>query len=489
MKQIFAVSSLFQLAGLHAALTSRVLDHQPSERILIVSDNRVVNDFGMPFHLTDTAAPLLSTFDRIVDYTDQVWPMHPTQWVPKADECPMIARLLRTQWGLGDEPVELFVESVQAAPATALMAIFADADIYVHADGLMSYGPTRRVLPNTVAQRLRGLIMVDLVGELHPLLLHEFAVPLLTVPSAALGTTFDLMSTAPSCSCLADFDSHGAPRALIAGQYLSDIGLLDVSAELELYESMLRTASARGIHSVFFKPHPAASTSVAPALASYATKMGMEVEVLPAVLPVELCLHRLRPQVMISCFSTAMATARRLYGTDVVAVGTRLALEHFAPYENSNRIPVTICDALFSTARDDGSRASSSDETDWEGSDPADLRDHAALPKPFPDPAHGALQRLVNAVAYCMQPVTAADLRSEAQQFLADTLPAHGRYFKRRRLTKLDLPGRLPPTGTSPLGRAWRRGRRAALGVGEQALPRTTAAARSLKRKIVAEKL
>src|SRR5699024_6990454 len=65
----------------------------------------------------------------------------------------------------------------------------------------------------------------------------------------------------------------------------------------------------------------------------------------------------------------------------------------------------------------------------------------------FDDEAAGdyGLTELVEAVGYCMQPVNCAHLRPSAQSFLGAHLDEARVYFKRRRLSKLDLPGRLPP--------------------------------------------
>ena len=57
--------------------------------------------------------------------------------------------------------------------------------------------------------------------------------------------------------------------------------------------------------------------------------------------------QRLRPALVVGCFSTALLTASALYGLPVARIGTELLLERLAPYQNSNRVPVTIVDALL----------------------------------------------------------------------------------------------------------------------------------------------
>ena len=50
---------------------------------------------------------------------------------------------------------------------------------------------------------------------------------------------------------------------------------------------------------------------------------------------------------MVGCFSTAMLTASSLYGLPVTRLGTELMLERLSPFQNSNRIPITLVDALI----------------------------------------------------------------------------------------------------------------------------------------------
>ncbi|MGC8000838.1 hypothetical protein, partial [Salmonella enterica] len=61
-----------------------------------------------------------------------------------------------------------------------------------------------------------------------------------------------------------------------------------------------------------------------------------------------------RPDLVVSCFSTALSTASRFYGIPVATMGTDLALERLAPYENSNRMPATIADVTMPRLLDSG---------------------------------------------------------------------------------------------------------------------------------------
>jgi hypothetical protein len=133
---------------------------------------------------------------------------------------------------------------------------------------------------------------------------------------------------------------------------------------------------------------------------------------------------------VVGCFSTALITARRHFDLPVATVGGEMVLERLTPYENSNRIPATITDALLPRLSADGS---------LEEPPPVDL---------------GAL---VGAVGYCMQSEVYPELRESAAAYL----DAHGptRYFKRQRLAALDLI-RIPVAPAAPEPSALSRLRR-----------------------------
>ena len=104
-------------------------------------------------------------------------PLHPGGWSPRPDDVPLWERHLRRLWNLGDDEVELAVESIQVHPALGLRPDLHRArPSTVYADGLMSYGPTRDKLDPLVGTRIGRLLHLDLVPGLKPLLLTEFGV-------------------------------------------------------------------------------------------------------------------------------------------------------------------------------------------------------------------------------------------------------------------------------------------------------------------------
>lgn len=407
MKQVFVVSSWLQLLSISTTIRQERIS-PAEERVLLVSDTRAITEVGTSFAQQPISTPLLSVFDRVIDYNAWIWPHHPAQWSPRVNEHPMWSRALLQAWDLADCHVQLFIESVQGNPAQALSCIFPDAEIFVHSDGLMTYGPTRSGLPPQLWQRLSGLIYMDLVPGVDPVLLSEFSdLDRIALTTGELRAEIERVAAAVDTSELRVHEN----ACMIVGQYLADAALFTLEKETELYEEMIDEAIASGHRHIHLKPHPSASQSIQSALEQRARRRGVSFDVVPAYLPVELAALVLSPASIYSCFSTGMVTAWRLFDIPARAFGTRDALEEFRPFENSNRIPVTICDYLFTDATSDK-------ET---------------------------LQDLVNAVSYCMRAAILPHLRESTEELLRRSLPEYRHCFKRRRLTKLRLPGSLPP--------------------------------------------
>lgn len=471
MKELFVVSTLYQCISLASAIDAGRIPDRGAERILVLTNSALIPEITVPFHEAPGFAEAAARFDRTVDLSRLLWPRRPGQFDPRAEELDLWERLLRAEWNLGDSSVSLFVESIQVNPAVALCRIFADAGISVHSDGLMSYGPTRNPLPRELAQRLETLLYVDLVPGLVPQLLREHNPALVPVDRADLRRGMEALartlpeddavaaaiSGTPAAELAKHSADHGASRsALILGQYLSELGILSAEEEVGLHRDMLQKALDRGIRHCVFKPHPSAGPGAVTSIQAAAAELGLQLDVLTSSSPAEVVMQRLEPDLVVSCFSTALMTAKYLFGIDAAAVGTEILLERLTPYQNSNRIPVTIIDALLergyaapAEAPAEASAAAS------EASGAAQAPD-AAPGRPAP------LQQLVEAVSYCMQPQTLELARPAAEAFLAGARhTGELRYFKRRRLTKLELPGALPAAKVlHPLGRVRRAGTR-----------------------------
>jgi len=415
--QLFFASTLYGAATLAAALDAGCFG-PADQRLLLVSNNAAVPETTPALDAMPGFARLRGRFDRVLSWNETIRPFHPGGWSPRGDDAPLWERFLRDLWHLGDGPedeVSLVLESIQVDPALAVARLFPDAPIDVYADGLMSYGPTRNKLDPLVGGRVRRLLHPDLVPGLAPLLLTEFGVPAQVVPGDAFRAV--LAELARDLPPSADGVPEGG--ALLLGQYLSALDILTDDEEEALHLRMLRRAAARGHREVVFKPHPVAPARFARALEKEAGELGVTLTVLSEPVLAEALYERVRPALVVGCFSTALLTAARLYGLPVARVGTGLLLERVTPYENSNRVPVTLVDALVPEL--DG-----------------DQEDFTPLSGP-------ELTGLVRAVGFCMQPQVLPELRQETERYLAAHLsPATRRYFKRRRLTALALPGAVP---------------------------------------------
>ncbi|GAB3652536.1 alpha-2,8-polysialyltransferase family protein [Actinocorallia lasiicapitis] len=417
--QICLASTPFGAMTLAAALDAGLLGAPTGRRILLLSNNAAMPELAPGLDEAPGWETIAHRFDETISWNAEIAPLHPSGWLPREEELPLYERWLRDRWNLGDGPVELVVESVAVSPARTLCAIFFDAPITVYSDGLMSYGPTRSGLPSGVGSRIDRLLHLDLVPGLRPQLLREYGVDASIIPDEAFRAVLDKL-TAVLQPVVGRDDLTGA--ALIVGQYLSALEILTAQEEDDLHVAMLRGVVARGHTTVLFKPHPASPVRATESLAAEAARLGARLAVVDDPVPAETWCAAVRPELIVGCFSTALVTAAHYYGIPAAAVGTGPLLDRLAPYENSNRVPVTIIDAMLPRLGQDGK-----------------------LTDPLFHDVRAELEPLLDTVAYAMQAGTRPDLRSGAARFL--TAQAGGplmRYFKKRRLTSLNLPGGLP---------------------------------------------
>jgi hypothetical protein len=192
---------------------------------------------------------------------------------------------------------------------------------------------------------------------------------------------------------------------------------------------MVVACAAAGHRRVVFKPHPSAPLAHRVRLEQVAAAHGVDLRF--AVTPelAEALFARDAVELVVGCFSTALLTARVGYGIPVARFGTEVLLERLTPFQNSNRIPVTIVDAIVP---DLGTGT-------------------AALPDTGPPEL---LDQLVVAVGYAMQPTLLASRRDEALGFFRGEPLLARRYVKRRRLSRL-----MPPEASATRGPRPARGR------------------------------
>lgn len=419
--QIFFAATQYAAATVVAALRAGQFGPRSEHRrLLVVSDTSPSPELGTPLHHRPGFGPLEAEFDAVHSWNDFIRPFHPAGWSPREQDALLWERAVRAAWDLGDEPVEIACESIQANPSQALALIFGDSPVHIYADGLMSYGPTRSRIDPMIGTRIRRLLHLDLVPGLRPLLLTEFGVEAEIVPTEVFLDVLDELADAGRARAL---PSEPAP-ALLLGQYLAALGILTPRQEEELHVRMVRGAVALGHTRIVFKPHPSAPAHWALRLEREAERLGAGLTVLDSPVLAETLYRTMRPALVVSCFSTALLTAASFYGIPVARVGTDTLLAQLAPYQNSNRVPLTIVDALLPDLED-----------------PAAVGDWSLLSA---EEVEAGISGLVAAVGFAMQPRIQAGLRAEAERYLGENHHHVWRYFKRRRLTALGLPGAVP---------------------------------------------
>jgi hypothetical protein len=409
--QIFCASTLYGAVTLAAAIDSDLFA-DAERRVLLVFNNTATPETSLPLDAMPGFAPLRDHFDEVLSWNEAIRPFHPGSWAPRPDDIPLFERYLRLLWGLGEDRVELVLESLQVAPALTVAQIFTGAPVDVYADGLMSYGPTRNKLDPLVGTRVRRLLHLDLIAGLTPMLLTEFGVPPVVVPTSAFLKAMGELTAVEELPPLPD------NAALLLGQYLSALDILSPVEEEALHVRMLKGAVAKGHRSIVFKPHPSAPARFSRALEAEAEKLGVDLTVLDTPVLAEVLFEKARPALVVGCFSTALFTASALYDLPAARIGTELLLERLTPYQNSNRVPVVLADAVLADL----------EERKGEEAVPADT-----------------LNALVTALSFTMQAQIHPPLRPAAERYLSEHFgPRTRRYFRRKRLTSLGLPGGIP---------------------------------------------
>ena len=432
MTRLFALHSAYGLATAAAGIDQGLFEG-PGERVLVPFNSARVPETTVGIDAQPQLASLRARFDRIESLDALLQPRHPSSWEPDDEEMPVLRRLLERAWQLDDD-IELCVQSPQVAPARTLMSLFANAQITIIGDGLMTYSPIRVKLPRGVVARIGRVVYADVVPGVAPLVFRE---ELAAAPArrslphethaggaglvqqtssrrAVSAETFRaaLGETAGEDAVL-DALADGTPTVLVLGQYLAALGLVEPAEEIGMQREMIDRALQWQPGRVVFKPHPSAPPALTDSVRERAESRGIDFVVYRGAVPAELVAERLGAAGVVAGFSTALPTIRALYGRPIASVGTERMLKRLTPFENSNRVPVTIVDAL--------TRADS----------------------PYAEPEQ--LQLLIDAVGYAMQPKIAASLRPRAEELLRRiSSEERDRYFDPARLARLRLPGAPP---------------------------------------------
>lgn len=410
MTQLFALHSAYGLATAAAAIDAGLLggpSQEGADRVLVPFTSSRVPETTLGIADDPALLSLRERFARVEELETVLGPLHPSSWQPAVGDLPILGRLLTRAWALDPRDLELFVQSPQVAPARTLMSLFPHARITIVGDGLMTYSPMRVRLPYTVAARIERVVFADVVPGVRPLVGSPRA-EIVPVPPERFAAAL-LETDADDADADAAFDPD-LPTVLVLGQYLSALGLMSPGEEIALQQDMIDRAARWSPARIVLKPHPAAPPLLTDAVRARAEAHGIAFVEYRGALAAELLAERLDAVAVIAGFSTALPTVRALFGRAIGAAGTETVLRTLTPFENSNRIPATIVDAL---TREDS---------------------------PYADPAR--LQLLVDAVGYAMQPEIAGHLRGRAEALLNGLDPIErDRYFPPERLSALRLPG------------------------------------------------
>jgi len=406
MTQIFVVNSAYGLMTAVAAMDAGALPASRAGRILVAVNAAIIPEVGEGIVDAAHLATLRGRFDRVVDLNALLAPERPQHWEVTVGEAAVLERLLREAWAIGAGDVELYLQSPQVAPSRVFIDVFTGAPVSIIGDGLMTYSPLRDRWPPAVVRRVVGVMYADTVPGVEPLLFAGTArVP---VGVTAFRAVVDEVARATADPAIDDLVELPRP-VLVLGQYLSALKLVSAEEERRMQRDMIDRALAWSPGTIVFKPHPSATPTLIDDLAAHAAEQGVAFRAFRGEAPAEVLALRVPFVGAVAGFSTALPTLRALAGLPIASVGTEMLLHRLTPFENGNRIPVTIIDAL---TRPDS---------------------------PYRDEA---MQHLVDAVGYAMQPIIAAPLRARAEGFLAAaSLDERRRYFPPARLSALGLPG------------------------------------------------
>ncbi|WP_369151958.1 polysialyltransferase family glycosyltransferase [Streptomyces sp. R17] len=397
--QIVCVSGPADVLVAAAAAEAGLLP-RARRRVLLVCDDAPVPEAAPPWDEVPGFARLRARFDAVLSWNEAIRPFHPAAWTPRTEDVPLLERHFRKLWGLGDGRVELVLGAPDTAPAQSVARVFTGAPLHVYTAGPAGYGPTRGKLDPLIGTRVRQVLHLDLVPGLTPLLLGEFGAPARAIPADAFRAV--AKEVAPAVT--------GVPEgaALVVGERPSD----RAGAEDAPHAEMVRAAARRGHDRVVFAPHPASPSRHATGLRAEAGRLGVDLTVLETPVPVEALYEASRPALVVGCASAALFTASALYGLPVARVGTERPLGRLTPYHHPRRAALVLAEAVL----------------------PGEAGGA---------PAAGDLDGLLSALAFTMRPQVRPALRADAERYLAAGA-WDARWFPRRRLTALGLPGGVP---------------------------------------------
>lgn len=438
--QLVLVSSAESLLAAAASVDAGLLD-QPRRRVLVSFGRAPVPETAVLPHERPGMAAALVRFDDVVALDDLLRPADPRIWSPRGDDRPVLARLLREAWGVGDDTVVIVSDRPHTEqPVEWLVSTFYGCEVVRLMTGLAEYGPAPQPLGWTQALSTSRHLYREHVAGLRPWPEGDEhrgnqGVATQAVPAESWAA---VMSEVVSAAGLAvPGPGTGRTAVVLAESFVAD-KILSRDEETALWREAVDAALAADVEEVVVLADPVVPANLAVRLGDVPAD-GARVTLVERPAPAEAYLLAMRPAVVVGTMSPALLTARA-GGARVVPVGAKLVKERLRPYANPARLPWVVADAAL---REDGR---------W--SDPE------------------ALEALVGAVAFCMYPSRFEERRGDVAAFLEGLEPAEvGRYTTARQAQRLGLLPAPEPTGepagepvqpepgpAEPRGKGWLRG-------------------------------
>lgn len=406
--QLVLVSSAESLLAAAAAVDAGLLD-RPRRRVLVLFGRAPAPETAPLPHERPGMSAAVARFDDVVVLDELLQPADPTRWSPRGDDRPVLERLLRQVWGIGDDAVVLVSDRPHTEqPVEWLMSAFYGCEVVRLLTDLAGYGPAPQPLGWPQARRTSKHLYRELVAGLAPWPEGDqhragATVEAVAIPAESWAAVLDEVVSAAGPAIPGS--SEGRTAVVLAESFVAS-EILSREQETALWREAVEAAVAEGVDEVVVLAEPVVPANLGIRLADVAAG-AVRVTLVERPAPVEAYLAALRPAVVVGTMSPALLRARA-DGARVVPVGAKLVKERLRPYENRARLPWAVADA---TLREDGR---------W--SDPADLKE------------------LVGAVAFCMYPDRLGERRDDVTAFLEGLEPAEvGRYTTANRAQKLGL--------------------------------------------------
>jgi hypothetical protein len=422
--QLVLVSSAESLLAAAAAVDAGLLD-RPRRRVLVLFGRAPAPETAVLPHERPGMSAAVARFDDVVVLDELVRPADPVRWSPRGDDRPVLARLLRQAWGIGDDAVVLVSDRPHAEqPVEWLMSAFYGCEVVRLVTDLAGYGPgpksigwpqARRTSRYLYREHVPGLALWPEGDERR----EGTGVEAVAIPAEKwAGVVDDVASAAGSA---VPGPGEGRTALVLAESFVAD-GVLSRDEETALWREAVEAAVAEGVDDVVVVADPVVPANLAVRLSDVAAG-AVRVTLVERPAVAEAYLAAMRPAVVVGTMSPALLRARA-DGARVVPVGAKLVKERLRPYANPIRLPWAVADAAL---REDAR---------WSDA--------------------GALADLIGAVAFCMYPERFAARRKDVAAFLEGLEPAEvGRYTTANRAQKLGLlpvpePKPEPATETPP---------------------------------------